>query len=118
MVDRHPRAGEASGFADEHALTIRSGDFLFVAGQPGGRDDEIPAPEFEQQVQVQVQVQVQSAFDKFNATRKAAGGRCDDSDPKAQMVTGMKLKNQNLRAPSHPSWTTIGDTGGDGAAEP
>ena len=110
MVDRHPRAGEASGFADEHALTIRSGDFLFVAGQPGGREDEIPAPEFEPQVQ--------RTFDKFNATRKAAGGRCDDSDPKAQMVTGMKLKNQNLRAPSHPSWTTIGDTGGDGAAEP
>jgi enamine deaminase RidA (YjgF/YER057c/UK114 family) len=93
-----------------YSAAIRSGDLLFVSGQVGSREDGSPEPDFERQVQ--------RAFNNLKATLEAASCSFDDildvttfhTDPKAQLEAVMKVKNQALREPPHPTWTAVGVT--------
>ena len=65
-----PAGRQALYEINRYSAAIRSGDFLFVSGQVGSREDGSPEPVFEKQVQL--------AFDNLAAVLKAAGCTFDD----------------------------------------
>jgi enamine deaminase RidA (YjgF/YER057c/UK114 family) len=104
--------------ANRHALydvhrysaAIRSGDFLFVSGQVGSREDGSPEPRFEDQVR--------RAFANLRAVLEAAGCSFDDvvdvtsfhTNPEAQFDTVLAVRAEEIGEPPYPSWTAIGVT--------
>ncbi|CAN7203875.1 RidA family protein [Bosea sp. LjRoot90] len=104
--------------ADRHALydlhqysaAIRSGDFLFVSGQVGSREDGTPEPVFEDQVR--------RAFANLRAVLAAAGASFDDvidvtsfhTDPQAQFDTVLAVRAEEIGDPPYPNWTAVGVT--------
>jgi enamine deaminase RidA (YjgF/YER057c/UK114 family) len=97
---------------DQHrySAAIRSGDFLFISGQVGSRDDGSPEPEFEHQVQ--------RAFDNLATVLAAAGCSFEDvvdvttfhTDPERQFATVMTVRDRNIGAAPYPNWTAVGVT--------
>lgn len=97
---------------DKHrySAAIRSGDFLFVSGQVGSREDGSPEPDFA--------AQVRQAFDRLNAVLQAAGCSFDDvvdvttfhTDPETQFETVMAVRDSVIGAPPYPNWTAVGVT--------
>ncbi len=97
---------------EKHAYTaaIRSGDFVFVSGQVGSREDGSPEPDFA--------TQVRRAFNNLEATLAAAGCTFDDivdvttfhTDPERQFETVMAVKANTFPAPPYPNWTALGVT--------
>jgi enamine deaminase RidA (YjgF/YER057c/UK114 family) len=93
---------------NRYSAAIRSGDFLFVSGQVGSRDDGSPEPDFEKQVQL--------AFDNLAAVLKAAGAGFDDivdvttfhTDPQNQFETVQSVRLKVLGDKPYPNWTAIG----------
>ena len=71
-----PSGRQALYDQNAYSAAVRSGDFLFVSGQVGSREDGSPEPDFAAQVQL--------AFDNLQSVLEAAGGklrryrRCDD----------------------------------------
>jgi enamine deaminase RidA (YjgF/YER057c/UK114 family) len=65
-----PAGRQALYEINRYSAAIRSGDFLFVSGQVGSREDGSPEPAFEQQVQL--------AFDNLAAVLKVAGCTFDN----------------------------------------
>jgi enamine deaminase RidA (YjgF/YER057c/UK114 family) len=102
--------------ANRHALydlhrysaAVRSGDFLFVSGQVGAREDGSPEPVFEDQVR--------RAFANLHAVLAAAGCSFDDvvdvtsfhTDPAAQLDTVLAVRAEEIGEPPYPSWTAVG----------
>ena len=60
-----PAGRQALYEVNSYSAAIRSGDFLFVSGQVGSREDGSPEPELE--------AQVRRAFDNLLAVLAAAG---------------------------------------------
>jgi enamine deaminase RidA (YjgF/YER057c/UK114 family) len=97
---------------EEHrySAAIRSGDFLFVSGQVGSREDGTPEPDFEQQVRL--------AFANLAAVLAAAGCSFADvvdvtsfhTDPASQFDTFMAVRAGAIGAPPYPNWTAVGVT--------
>ena len=95
---------------NRYSAAVRSGDFLFVSGQVGSREDGSPEPDFERQVQL--------AFDNLAAVLKAAGCTFDDivdvtsfhTDPEAQWETLNRVRLKILGEPPYPTWTALGVT--------
>lgn len=104
--------------ADRHALydlhqysaAIRSGDFLFVSGQVGSREDGSPEPDLE--------AQVRRAFENLNAILEAAGCTFDDVidvtafivDPESNFETIWSIVPEYWGNAPHPTLTGIGVT--------
>ncbi len=94
--------------AHGYSAAIRSGDFLFVSGQVGSREDGSPEPDFASQVEL--------AFQNLKAVLEAAGCSFDDivdvtsfhTDPESQFGAVMEVKNRMFPQPPHPAWTAIG----------
>ena len=102
--------------ANRHALyekhgysaAVRSGDFLFVSGQVGSRDDGSTEPDFAKQVQL--------AFDNLKNVLAAAGATFDDiidvttfhTDPEKQFETIMAVKATAFSEKPYPTWTAVG----------
>ncbi|WP_067334553.1 RidA family protein [Stappia indica] len=97
---------------EEHGYSaaIRSGDFLFVSGQVGSREDGTPEPDFA--------AQVRRAFANLKATLAAAGCSFADlvdvttfhTDPETQFATIMEVKNEIFPKAPYPNWTAVGVT--------
>lgn len=97
---------------DKHrySAAIRSGDFLFVSGQVGSRDDGSPEPVFEEQVK--------RAFANLKAVLAAAGCSFDDvvdvttfhTDPENQFAKVLAVKDAEIGDAPYPSWTAVGVT--------
>lgn len=93
-----------------YSAAVRSGDFLFVSGQVGSREDGSPEPDFAAQVQL--------AFDNLHSVLKAAGASFDDivdmtsfhTDPEAQFATVMEAKARAFPEKPYPNWTVVGVT--------
>lgn len=93
-----------------YSAAVRSGDFLFVSGQVGSREDGSPEPDFAAQVQL--------AFDNLANVLKAAGASFEDivdvtsfhTDPEAQFATVMAAKARAFPAKPYPNWTAVGVT--------
>ncbi len=93
---------------NRYSAAIRSGDFLFVSGQVGSREDGSPEPVFAGQVEL--------AFDNLAAVLKAAGCTFDDivdvtsfhTDPATQFETVLAAKQKAFGEPPYPNWTAIG----------
>ena len=96
--------------AHKYSPAIRSGDFLFVSGQVGSRDDGSPEPVFEDQVR--------RAFANLRAVLAAAGCTFDDvvdvtsfhTDPEAQIETVMAVRSEEIGEAPYPNWTAVGVT--------
>ena len=85
-----------------YAAAIRSGDFLFVSGMVGAREDGSPEPDFTKQVEL--------AFANLEATLAAAGCGFGDivdlttfhTDPENQFETVWAIKSRVLdQSPPH-----------------
>lgn len=106
----YPEDRHALYDAHRYAAAVRSGDFLFVSGQVGSREDGSPEPDFE--------VQVRRAFANLSAVLKAAGCTFDDivdvtsfhTDPATQFETVLKVKDEVFTEKPYPSWTALGVT--------
>jgi enamine deaminase RidA (YjgF/YER057c/UK114 family) len=93
-----------------YSAAVRSGDFLFVSGQVGSREDGSPEPDFEKQVRL--------AFERLRNVLEVAGCSFDDivdvtsfhTDPERQFATFLAVKNEIFQAPPYPSWTAVGAT--------
>ncbi|MGE6608315.1 RidA family protein [Halomonas sp. NPDC076908] len=93
-----------------YSAAVRSGDFLFVSGQVGSREDGSPEPDFAAQVQL--------AFDNLHSVLKVAGASFDDivdmtsfhTDPEAQFATVMEAKARVFPEKPYPNWTAVGVT--------
>lgn len=93
---------------NRYSAAIRSGDFLFVSGQVGSREDGSPEPDFARQVQL--------AFDNLKAVLKAAGCTFDDvvdvttfhTDPAAQWPAIDAVRTQEIGEPPYSNWTAVG----------
>lgn len=89
---------------------IRSGNFLYVSGQVGAREDGTPEPDYRAQVQL--------AFDNLNAVLAAAGLTFDDvvdvtsfhTDPEKQFSIMMEIRDAEIGEAPYPTWTAIGVT--------
>jgi enamine deaminase RidA (YjgF/YER057c/UK114 family) len=98
-----PAGRQALYEINRYSAAIRSGDFLFVSGQVGSREDGSPEPVFEKQVQL--------AFDNLAAVLKAAGCTFDDvvdvtsfhTDPATQWETFNAVRDQGHRTDSSRS---------------
>ena len=96
--------------ANGYSAAILSGDFMFISGPVGSRDNGSPEPDFEEQVRL--------AFANLEATLAAGGCTLDDivdvttfhTDPKNQFPTFMAVKNKIFPQPPYPNWTAIGVT--------
>ena len=105
-----PAGRQALYEINRYSAAIRSGDFLFVSGQVGSREDGSPEPDFERQVQL--------AFDNLAAVLKAAGCTFDDlvdvttfhTDPAVQFETVTAVKSKVISGPPYPNWTAVGVT--------
>lgn len=105
-----PAGRQALYEINRYSAAIRSGDFLFVSGQVGSREDGSPEPDFTRQVQL--------AFDNLNAVLKAAGCTFDDvvdvtsfhTDPMAQWDVVNAARFKMIGDPPYPNWTAVGVT--------
>ena len=103
-----PAGRQALYEINRYSAAIRSGDFLFVSGQVGSREDGSPEPDFEGQVQL--------AFDNLEAVLKAAGCTFDDvvdvttfhTDPARQFETVAAIKMKAFGEKPYPNWTAVG----------
>ena len=103
-----PAGRQALYEKNRYSAAIRSGDFLFVSGQVGSREDGSPEPVFEKQVQL--------AFDNLAAVLKAAGCTFDDvvdvtsfhTDPATQWKTFAAVRLKAIGDPPYPNWTAVG----------
>jgi enamine deaminase RidA (YjgF/YER057c/UK114 family) len=103
-----PAGRQALYERNRYSAAIRSGDFLFVSGQVGSREDGSPEPDFEKQVQ--------GAFDNLAAVLQAAGCTFDDvvdvttfhTDPSTQWNTIGPLRLKAFGEPPYPNWTAVG----------
>lgn len=102
-------AGRADLYKNQtYSAAVRSGDFLFVSGHVGSREDGTPEPDFEAQVRL--------AFTNLEATLKAGGCTFDDivdlttfhTDPENQFGTIMAIKGEMFPDEPYPNWTAIG----------
>ncbi len=103
-----PAGRQALYEINRYSAAIRSGDFLFVSGQVGSREDGSPEPVFEKQVQL--------AFNNLAAVLKAAGCTFDDvvdvtsfhTDPATQFEAVLAAKQKAFGEPPYPNWTAVG----------
>lgn len=104
-------AGRQAQFDKYHySAAIRSGDFLFVSGQVGSREDGTPEPDFEKQVY--------RAFDNLAAVLKAGGCTFDDivdvttfhTNPQEQWETLKAIRLKIIGEKPYPNWTAVGVT--------
>ena len=103
-----PAGRQALYEINRYSAAIRSGDFLFVSGQVGSREDGSPEPVFEQQVRL--------AFDNLAAVLEAAGCTFDDivdvttfhTDPAAQFEAVNAVRLKVIGGPPYPNWTAVG----------
>ncbi|WP_233337357.1 Rid family hydrolase [Halomonas sp. A40-4] len=87
-----PQGRQALYEQNTYSAAVRSGDFLFVSGQVGSREDGSPEPDFASQVQL--------AFDNLHSVLEAAGASFDDivdvtsfhTDPEAQFPIWLEAK--------------------------
>jgi enamine deaminase RidA (YjgF/YER057c/UK114 family) len=95
-----PAGRQALYEINRYSAAIRSGDFLFVSGQVGSREDGSPEP----------------AFDNLAAVLKAAGCTFDDvvdvttfhTDPTTQWETVAAVRLKAIGEPPYPNWTAVG----------
>ncbi|WP_419898760.1 RidA family protein [Roseomonas sp. USHLN139] len=95
---------------NSYSAAIRSGDFLFISGQVGSREDGSPEPDFARQVEL--------AFANLEAVLKAAGAGFDDmvdvtsfhTDPKTQFETVNRIRTKVFARKPYPNWTAVGVT--------
>ncbi|SDN68253.1 RidA family protein [Vreelandella arcis] len=105
-----PKGRQALYEQNTYSAAVRSGDFLFVSGQVGSREDGSPEPDFAAQVQL--------AFDNLQSVLAAAGASFDDivdvtsfhTDPEAQFATVMDAKSRAFPEKPYPNWTAVGVT--------
>lgn len=105
-----PQGRQALYEQNTYSAAVRSGDFLFVSGQVGSREDGSPEPDFAAQVQL--------AFDNLQRVLEAAGASFDDivdvtsfhTDPEAQFATVMEAKARAFPEKPYPNWTAVGVT--------
>lgn len=105
-----PSGRQALYEQNTYSAAVRSGDFLFVSGQVGSREDGSPEPDFAAQVQL--------AFDNLRSVLAAAGASFDDivdvtsfhTDPEAQFATVMDAKARAFPEKPYPNWTAVGVT--------
>jgi enamine deaminase RidA (YjgF/YER057c/UK114 family) len=105
-----PTGRQALYERNRYSAAIRSGDFLFVSGQVGSREDGSPEPDFEKQVQL--------AFDNLAAVLKAAGCMFDDvvdvttfhTDPSTQWntIAAVRLMRRDSFTPSRMRRRSLG----------
>ena len=103
-----PAGRQALYEVNSYSAAIRSGDFLFVSGQVGSREDGSPEPVFERQVQL--------AFDNLAAVLEAAGCTFDDivdvttfhTDPATQIEAVSAARLKAIGEPPYPNWTAVG----------
>ncbi|AFT69569.1 Endoribonuclease L-PSP [Alloalcanivorax dieselolei B5] len=103
-----PAGRQALYDINRYSAAIRSGDFLFVSGQVGSREDGSAEPDFKQQVQL--------AFDNLAAVLDAAGCNFDDivdvttfhTDPEAQWQAINEVRLAVIGEPPYPNWTAVG----------
>ncbi len=105
-----PAGRQALYEINRYSAAIRAGEFLFVSGQVGSREDGSPEPDF--------RAQVRRAFDNLAAVLEAAGATLDDvvdvttfhTDPAAQIETVQAVRSELWVAPPYPNWTAVGVT--------
>jgi len=103
-----PAGRQALYEINRYSAAIRSGDFLFVSGQVGSREDGSPEPVFEKQVQL--------AFDNLTAVLKAAGCTFADvvdvttfhTDPAKQWAAIDAVRLKEIGDPPYSNWTAVG----------
>ncbi|OAZ91418.1 RidA family protein [Halomonas sp. G11] len=105
-----PQGRQALYDQNTYSAAVRSGDFLFVSGQVGSREDGSPEPDFAAQVQL--------AFDNLQSVLAAAGASFDDivdvtsfhTDPEAQFPIWLDAKARAFPEKPYPNWTAVGVT--------
>lgn len=105
-----PKGRQALYEQNTYSAAVRSGDFLFVSGQVGSREDGSPEPDFAAQVQL--------AFDNLQRVLEAAGASFDDivdvtsfhTDPEAQFPIWLEAKARAFPEKPYPNWTAVGVT--------
>ncbi|QWT19487.1 RidA family protein [Bacillus sp. NP157] len=105
-----PAGRQALYDTNKYSAAIRSGDFLFVSGQVGSREDGSAEPDFGKQVQL--------AFDNLNAVLAAAGCTFDDvvdvttfhTDPANQWPVMDAVRSRMIGEPPYSNWTAVGVT--------
>ncbi|HBP41990.1 MAG: RidA family protein [Vreelandella alkaliphila] len=105
-----PSGRQALYDQNTYSAAVRSGDFLFVSGQVGSREDGSPEPDFAAQVQL--------AFDNLQRVLEAAGASFEDivdvtsfhTDPETQFATVMEAKARAFPEKPYPNWTAVGVT--------
>jgi len=105
-----PSGRQALYDQNTYSAAVRSGDFLFVSGQVGSREDGSPEPDFAAQVQL--------AFDNLQNVLEAAGASFDDivdvtsfhTDPEAQFPIWLEAKARAFPEKPYPNWTAVGVT--------
>ena len=105
-----PQGRQALYEINRYSAAIRSGDFLFVSGQVGSREDGSPEPGLE--------AQVRRAFDNLNAILAAANSSFDDVVDVTVFIVAPQAKFEKIwsvvqdywgGAP-HPTVTAVGVT--------
>ena len=105
-----PKGRQALYEQNAYSAAVRTGDFLFVSGQVGSREDGSPEPDFAAQVQL--------AFDNLQRVLTAAGASFEDivdvtsfhTDPDTQFDTVMAAKARAFPEKPYPNWTAVGVT--------
>lgn len=105
-----PKGRQALYEQNAYSAAVRTGDFLFVSGQVGSREDGSPEPDFAAQVQL--------AFDNLQRVLTAAGASFEDivdvtsfhTDPDTQFETVMAAKTRAFPEKPYPNWTAVGVT--------
>jgi enamine deaminase RidA (YjgF/YER057c/UK114 family) len=95
---------------NKYSAAVASGDFLFVSGQVGSREDGTKVDEPEEQLR--------SAFQNLNAVLSAGGCDFDDIvdftiyivDPEKHLDTVFKVKDEYWGEPPYPPITAVGVT--------
>ena len=103
-----PAGRQALYEQNRYSAAIRSGDWLFVSGQVGSREDGSPEPVFEDQVRL--------AFDNLSAVLEAAGCTFDDvvdvttfhTDPEVQFEAIQRVRMEAIGEAPYPNWTAVG----------
>lgn len=105
-----PSGRQALYEQNTYSAAVRSGNFLFVSGQVGSREDGSPEPDFAAQVQL--------AFDNLQRVLEAAGASFDDivdvtsfhTDPEVQFLIWLEAKARAFPEKPYPNWTAVGVT--------
>jgi len=103
-----PAGRQALYDINHYSAAIVSGEWLFVSGQVGSREDGSPEPDFTRQVR--------TAFDNLAAVLQAAGCGFDDvvdvttfhTDPASQIEVVAAVRLDAFGAPPYPNWTAVG----------